>query len=106
MQIDNKGRAVAVGNFDGIHLGHIYLLNKLKEEALRRNLEPLVITFDPHPAEVLKNREDFCKLSTGKEKKELIETKLGIRTEVINFTEEFSVSIHHRSPQNQNLPFA
>jgi riboflavin kinase/FMN adenylyltransferase len=82
--------AVVVGNFDGIHLGHIHLLNKLKEEAKKRNLIPLVITFDPHPAEVLKNRKDFCKLSTGREKKELIETKFGIKTEVINFTEEFS----------------
>jgi len=84
------GSAVVVGNFDGIHLGHIYLLNKLREEAHKRDLTPLVLTFDPHPAEVLKNRKNFCKISTASEKKEIIETIFGIKTEVIKFTEEFS----------------
>jgi riboflavin kinase/FMN adenylyltransferase len=83
--------AVAVGNFDGVHLGHIHLINTLKREAEKRSLKPLVITFDPHPIEVLQPfNKFFCKLNTGWEKRYLIEHSLGIKTELITFTEEFS----------------
>jgi len=82
--------AVAVGNFDGIHLGHIYLLKTLKGEAFKSNLTPLVVTFDPHPAVVLKKGKDFCTLSTAEEKREIIEKQLGLNYEILPFTEEFS----------------
>ncbi len=82
--------AITVGNFDGVHLGHVHLVRRLKEEAARRNLKPLVITFDPHPIEVLQPRNRFfCKLSTAGEKVELLR-KLGVEVEVLPFTEEFS----------------
>jgi len=44
---------VVVGVFDGLHLGHCYLLGRLREEAARRNASPTVITFDHHPDEIL-----------------------------------------------------
>ncbi len=44
---------VCVGVFDGLHLGHAYLLRHLVEEAAARSARPLVITFDHHPDEVL-----------------------------------------------------
>ena len=44
---------VVVGVFDGLHLGHAYLLRHLASEAARREAEPTVITFDHHPDEVL-----------------------------------------------------
>lgn len=44
---------VVVGVFDGLHLGHGYLLGRLREEAARRNARPTVITFDHHPDEIL-----------------------------------------------------
>jgi riboflavin kinase/FMN adenylyltransferase len=44
---------VAVGVFDGLHLGHAYLLRALVAEAARRHARPAVITFDHHPDEVL-----------------------------------------------------
>ena len=44
---------VVVGVFDGLHLGHAYLLRHLVEEAGRRSAAPTVITFDHHPDEVL-----------------------------------------------------
>ncbi len=48
------GRLVAVvGVFDGIHLGHRYLLEKLVGEAHRRDARPAVITFDSHPDEII-----------------------------------------------------
>ena len=44
---------VVVGVFDGLHLGHRYLLEHLVAEAGRRDAAPTVITFDHHPDEVL-----------------------------------------------------
>ena len=44
---------VVVGVFDGIHLGHVYLLEHLVREAAARSARPTVITFDHHPDEVL-----------------------------------------------------
>ena len=44
---------VVVGVFDGLHLGHLYLLGKLVSEAGERHAQPTVITFDHHPDEVL-----------------------------------------------------
>jgi len=44
---------VVVGVFDGLHLGHLYLLGRLREEAARREARPAVVTFDHHPDEIL-----------------------------------------------------
>jgi FAD synthase len=44
---------VVVGVFDGLHLGHAYLLEHLVSEAARRSARPTVITFDHHPDEIL-----------------------------------------------------
>ena len=44
---------VVVGVFDGLHLGHAYLVDRLVEEAQRRDARPVVITFDHHPDEIL-----------------------------------------------------
>jgi riboflavin kinase/FMN adenylyltransferase len=45
---------VVVGVFDGMHLGHAYLLDHLASEAAARRASPTVITFDHHPDEVLR----------------------------------------------------
>ena len=44
---------VVIGVFDGLHLGHAYLLEHLVDEAARHHARPVVITFDHHPDEVL-----------------------------------------------------
>lgn len=44
---------VVIGVFDGLHLGHAYLLEHLVAEAAARHARPTVITFDHHPDEVL-----------------------------------------------------
>jgi riboflavin kinase / FMN adenylyltransferase len=45
---------VVVGVFDGLHLGHEYLLRELRRVAAERDARPAVITFDHHPDEILK----------------------------------------------------
>ncbi|MFL5711048.1 MAG: bifunctional riboflavin kinase/FAD synthetase, partial [Chloroflexota bacterium] len=47
---------VVIGVFDGMHLGHAYLLDHLGVEARGRRAKPTVITFDHHPDEVLMGR--------------------------------------------------
>ncbi len=41
--------ALAIGNFDGVHLGHQILLSRLREAATRLKLDAAVMTFEPHP---------------------------------------------------------
>ncbi|MFL6417367.1 MAG: bifunctional riboflavin kinase/FAD synthetase [Bryobacteraceae bacterium] len=48
-----KHRALAIGNFDGVHLGHQALLAKVVSFSRDRDLEPAVLTFDPHPTAVV-----------------------------------------------------
>lgn len=45
------GTAVTMGNFDGLHLGHMKLIRRLLDIALHRDLTSIVLTFDPHPLE-------------------------------------------------------
>ena len=49
-----RGCAVAVGNFDGVHLGHQRLLAVARERARARGGRAVVLTFDPHPVRVLR----------------------------------------------------
>lgn len=46
-------RIATIGFFDGVHRGHRFLFAQLKELAHERGLEPLILTFDRHPKEVL-----------------------------------------------------
>lgn len=46
-------RALAIGNFDGVHIGHRALARTTADLAARQGLVPAVLTFDPHPARVL-----------------------------------------------------
>ena len=48
-----NGTLVMVGNFDGVHLGHRWVLEQGLAEAAARGLDPIVLTFHPHPSEVL-----------------------------------------------------
>jgi riboflavin kinase/FMN adenylyltransferase len=47
---------LTIGIFDGVHLGHKYLISKLLEEAKQKNLLPVVVTFRQHPEELLPPR--------------------------------------------------
>ncbi|MED4203314.1 FAD synthetase family protein [Neobacillus mesonae] len=49
----NEPHVMALGFFDGVHLGHQYLLEKAKNIARQNNLHFTVMTFDPHPSEII-----------------------------------------------------
>jgi riboflavin kinase/FMN adenylyltransferase len=56
---------VVVGVFDGLHLGHVYLLDHLGSKARARDARPTVITFDHHPDEVLMGKAPPLLLDAG-----------------------------------------
>ena len=47
------GTAIAIGNFDGVHVGHRALIDRARELAAARGLRAVALTFDPHPSAVL-----------------------------------------------------
>ncbi len=49
-----RGGAVAIGNFDGVHIGHARLVASLRQQASAIGGPALVFTFDPHPARLLR----------------------------------------------------
>jgi riboflavin kinase / FMN adenylyltransferase len=62
---------VAIGNFDGVHRGHQAVLGRAAKEARDRGLRPLILTFHPHPAQVL-GRDGYAMLTTVERKIELV----------------------------------
>ncbi len=53
-QFSDIPQVATIGMFDGVHLGHQYLLRQLSEEAQRSGMESMVVTFDRHPLQVLR----------------------------------------------------
>lgn len=78
--------AATIGFFDGVHTGHRYLIEKLKEEARKRNIESAVITFRHHPKAVLQPQNAPTLLTTTDEKiAQLLSTGID-RVFVLDFT--------------------
>lgn len=82
---------LTLGTFDGVHLGHRKILQRLKNEAEKINGESVVLTFHPHPRMVLHPGDHGLKLlNTLEERIELLQ-KEGIgHLVIIPFTKEFS----------------
>jgi riboflavin kinase/FMN adenylyltransferase len=66
-----RARAVAIGTFDGVHLGHRAVVRAAVDAGRRGGLVPTVVTFHPHPRTVLGNRVEL--LSTLERRLELLE---------------------------------
>ena len=80
---------VTIGTFDGLHRGHQEILKHLASLGQAKNVDSVVVTFDPHPRKVL-NNEDIP-LIQSLDQKLLILDKLGInKVLIINFTTDFS----------------
>lgn len=86
-----KNAVVTSGTFDGVHLGHQKILNRIREIARSIQGETVLITFWPHPRLVLyPNEHNLRLLSTFEEKTKLLR-KFGIDHLItIPFTQEFS----------------
>src|SRR5262249_43711328 len=76
------GGAVAIGNFDGVHRGHAALIASLRDQARLAGGPAVALTFDPHPATVLRPGVPLVFLSTLADRVELLHT-LGAEDVVI-----------------------
>ncbi|HAP95724.1 bifunctional riboflavin kinase/FAD synthetase [Epilithonimonas hominis] len=86
---DKTPLALSLGMFDGVHLGHLSIINKLKEIAGKEHLESAILSFWPHPRKFLNPNDDVKMLNTLEEKLELLE-KSGIQNIFLKtFDEEF-----------------
>lgn len=84
---------VTSGTFDGVHLGHQKILQRLKEVAAKTAGETVVITFDPHPRSVVSHeRQPVQLLSTLDEKINLLQANGIDHLLIIPFTRKFSES--------------
>ena len=83
---DLEGTVVTIGTFDGLHGGHQDVLRRLAARAAAVRLPALVVTFDPHPREVVSPSRAPLLLTPGEEKSELLaETGVGYAA-VLPFT--------------------
>jgi len=80
-----NGAAVTIGAYDGVHLGHRALLRDLSERAAREGLSTVVVTFDRHPASVVRPGSAPKQLTDLAQKLELLEQAGIDRTLVVPF---------------------
>jgi len=78
-----------IGNFDGVHLGHKFLVDELVERCKEHGLKSLILTFTPHPKEIFAKSELKLLSSYKDRKKRLVETGVDEVIE-IDFNREFS----------------
>jgi riboflavin kinase/FMN adenylyltransferase len=77
--------ALTIGNFDGVHLGHQAMLERLKRSAADRGLPVAVMTFEPHPREFFAPDQAPARLSSLREKLEVLAASGVERTYVCRF---------------------
>ncbi|WP_282074686.1 bifunctional riboflavin kinase/FAD synthetase [Maribacter aquivivus] len=81
---------ITIGTFDGVHIGHLKILNKIINHAKSTELKSSVLTFFPHPRMVLQKDANIKLLNTIDEKIHILE-KLGLDVLIIHpFTKDFS----------------
>ncbi len=68
----STGTTVTVGTFDGVHLGHQAVLREIAERAREAGRKSVLVTFDPHPLEVVNPQAAPPLLTTGPERREAL----------------------------------
>lgn len=82
--------AITIGTFDGVHIGHRKILERLINSAKKLDLQATVLTFFPHPRMVLQKDTDIKLLNTMEEKAKIME-QIGVDCLIIHpFTRKFS----------------
>ncbi|MDR2010552.1 MAG: FAD synthetase family protein [Bacteroidales bacterium] len=87
-----KNPVVTTGIFDGVHIGHSYIISRLNELADQVDGESVLITFHPHPRKILLPEKvaELKLINSQKEKKIMLSTTKLDHLFVIEFTKEFS----------------
>ncbi len=83
---------LTVGTFDGVHAGHRAIIDTVVEKANERNARSILVTFDPHPRDIINPGDDGIKLLTTLQERCEILAELGIdQMVVIPFDRDFSL---------------
>lgn len=92
-EVDRTSNTVlTVGTFDGVHTGHRAILDTVIQKAEKRNARSVLVTFDPHPRDIINPGEDGIKLLTTIQERSEIIQELGIdEMVVIPFDRDFSL---------------
>lgn len=86
-----KNAIITIGTFDGVHNGHRQILNQLIEEANEVDGTPVVITFYPHPKQIVGNDHSSVLVLNTLEEKSALLAEVGIEhLVVVPFTKEFA----------------
>ncbi|MCX6121447.1 MAG: bifunctional riboflavin kinase/FAD synthetase [Ignavibacteriales bacterium] len=87
----NKNSVITVGTFDGVHLAHQKIIQEVVALARKRNGRSVVVTFEPHPREVVAQADTKIQLLTTLRERQEVCEKLGVDWFlVITFDKEFS----------------
>ncbi len=81
---------LTVGNFDGVHLGHQFLLKTLKDKCARKSEKLLVISFKPHPQTILGSIDHNFLISDYEQKRNLLDKQQIDYFWEIDFNRDFS----------------
>ncbi|WP_028377299.1 bifunctional riboflavin kinase/FAD synthetase [Leeuwenhoekiella sp. MAR_2009_132] len=86
----SKHTVVTIGTFDGVHLGHRKIIDRLLTSAQNNDLESVVLTFFPHPRMVLQKDTQIKLINTITERKDLLEATTLDHLIIHPFTKDFS----------------
>ncbi len=95
--MEQTKRVIALGFFDGVHLGHGALLRRVAEQAARLNAVPAAFTFDKHPHEVIVSGGRVPLISTPADREALMERLYGIREVIISHFDQTMMRMDWRA---------
>ena len=75
IQKNYKQSALAIGNFDGIHLGHRAIISKLIEDAKKNDKQSAILSFNPHPRQFFARQQDQYQIISEKNKQNIFKIK-------------------------------
>lgn len=88
---NGRGRVASIGFFDGVHRGHLCLIEQLCQEAQRRDMSSLLVTFDRHPRTIVSPDHVPTLLTTLEEKEHLLRQTGVDEITILPFTKELSL---------------
>jgi riboflavin kinase / FMN adenylyltransferase len=94
--VEPAERAVAIGSFDGVHLGHRLVIGRAREVAAQNGIRSAVVTFRPHPMTVLRPERAPRELTSSSRQEDLLRELGPDELLLIRFTHEFSQLTHEQ----------
>ena len=88
---DGQGAIVTVGTFDGVHHGHRKVLDEIAQRAQRTGRRSVLVTFQPHPLQIVNPKAAPALLTTADERREILAQS---ELDVVIFV-EFTTELSH-----------